>query len=376
MSEVCSPAVVDGRSIFRHGAQDVLFVGLLMLHGAALAVWPTVWTVAIGLWWNSNTISHNFIHRPFFRSRWCNVLFSSLLSLVLGYPQSIWRDRHLAHHAGSRVRIRRTPRLWLEILLVTTLWTSLAWMAPTFLLGVYAPGFLLGLLFCAVHGHYEHSGGTTSHYGRIYNLLFLNDGYHVEHHASPATHWRLLPRQAEDLTAGSRWPAILRCLDSPLDSLERLVLCSRLLQRFVLATHRCAWRQLLQAVGPAERPTRVGIVGGGLFPRTAVILAEELPEAELTIIDASQQNLLRGARMLAQAGLSRRVRTINEWFDPRRHDAFDLLVFPLAYRGSKSELRRRLPSRMVVFHDWLWDLSGTSRVVSWLLLKRMSLHRR
>ena len=22
----------------------------------------------IGLWWNSNTISHNFIHRPFFRN--------------------------------------------------------------------------------------------------------------------------------------------------------------------------------------------------------------------------------------------------------------------------------------------------------------------
>ena len=125
-----------------------------------------------------------------------------------------------------------------------------------------------------------------------------------------------------------------------------------------------------------HRPRRVGIVGGGLFPRTALILARELPEAELTIIDGSADSLTRGSGRLAKAGLSERVRVINEWFDPRRHDGFDLLVFPLAYRGNKPELRRRLPSPLVVFHDWLWDVAGSSRVVSCLLLKRMSLHRR
>ena len=56
--------------------------------------------IAIGVWWNSNTIAHNFIHRPFFRSRRFNALFSAYLSVLLGIPQVLWRDRHLAHFAA------------------------------------------------------------------------------------------------------------------------------------------------------------------------------------------------------------------------------------------------------------------------------------
>ena len=32
--------------------------------------------IALGLWWNSNTISHSFIHGPFFRSRRLKALFA------------------------------------------------------------------------------------------------------------------------------------------------------------------------------------------------------------------------------------------------------------------------------------------------------------
>lgn len=49
--------------------------------------------------------------------------------------------------------------------------------APAFFVWTYVPGYLAGLLLCAVHGHYEHAAGTTSHYGRLYNLLCFNDGY-------------------------------------------------------------------------------------------------------------------------------------------------------------------------------------------------------
>src|SRR4030095_704348 len=85
-------------SILRHSPWDALLVGLALLHGALLVLMPSVPLIALGLWWNANTISHNFVHLPFFRSRTANVLFSAFLSLLLGFPQSLWAARHHAHH--------------------------------------------------------------------------------------------------------------------------------------------------------------------------------------------------------------------------------------------------------------------------------------
>ena len=76
---------------------------------------------------------------------------------------------------------------------VSFLWAALLWVAPSFFLGAYLPGYCAGLLLCGLHGHYEHAGGTISHRGALYNLLFLNDGYHMEHHAHPGEHWTRLP---------------------------------------------------------------------------------------------------------------------------------------------------------------------------------------
>jgi hypothetical protein len=33
------------------------------VHGAVLLAFPSLPAIAVGLWWNANTISHNFIHR-------------------------------------------------------------------------------------------------------------------------------------------------------------------------------------------------------------------------------------------------------------------------------------------------------------------------
>src|SRR5215813_11121969 len=101
-------------------------VSLALLHGAILAVAPSAPLIAVGVWWNSNTIAHNFIHRPFFRSRTTNGLFSAAQSILLGIPQALWRDRHLAHHAGMPWRLRLYPRLGFEIALVLGLWTLMA----------------------------------------------------------------------------------------------------------------------------------------------------------------------------------------------------------------------------------------------------------
>ena len=94
----------------RHAAWDALFVMCSLAHAGALVLFPSVAVVGIGLWWNANTIAHNFIHRPFFRSPWANGLFSLHLSLLLGIPQSFWRARHLLHHGGQTRRVnQRTP---------------------------------------------------------------------------------------------------------------------------------------------------------------------------------------------------------------------------------------------------------------------------
>jgi hypothetical protein len=321
--------------------------------------------IALGLWWNSNTIGHCFIHRPFFRVRRMNHIFSAYLSGLLGIPQSLWRQRHLAHHADVRWRLRISPQLCVESLIVGVVWSMLCLMAPRFFLSTYFPGYVLGLGLCWLQGYYEHLHGTTSHYGPVYNWLFFNDGYHVEHHLHPAVDWRLLPCHRR-LTRGSRWPAALRWMENfTLDSLERLVLDSPRLQRFVLEKHERAFRQILPAV-PGVR--RVGIVGGALFPRTALILRRLLPTAQLTIIDAAADNIGHARRFLGAE-----VQFENALFDADHRSDFDLLVIPLSFIGNRRALYRQPPADAVLIHDWLWRRAGQSARISFALMKRLNL---
>jgi fatty acid desaturase len=55
----------------------------------------------------------------------------------------------------------------------------------------------LGQCLSNLSGYYEHLGADpdrpiawgVSSYGRLYNVLFLNNGYHAEHHYRPKAHW-------------------------------------------------------------------------------------------------------------------------------------------------------------------------------------------
>ncbi len=93
------------------GGRETLLTALALAHGALLLAWPSMWIIAMALWWNANTVSHNFIHRPFFRARAANTLFSIYLSLLLGFPQSLWRARHLAHHRLGTWRRAKLARI-------------------------------------------------------------------------------------------------------------------------------------------------------------------------------------------------------------------------------------------------------------------------
>lgn len=352
----------------RQSRKDLILVACSVLQGAALLLVPSLLLVAVGLWWSSNTVAHCFLHRPFFRSPQVNRLFALYQTALLGVPQTLWRERHLAHHADRPWRFHWSGPLALELLVIACVWTSLAALAPRFLLLEYFPGYALGLLLCAIHGHQEHARGTTSHHGTVYNLLFFNDGYHVEHHSHPGLHWSQLAGARAGEGRVSRWPPILRWLESfSLDGLERLVLRSPRLQRLVLNAHERTFRKLLPAVGRVER---AAIVGGGLYPRTAIVLSRLLPNAELTLIDLSSRNLETARELLAEKAVV--VDVIHGRFDPGRHGGFDLVVVPLAYRGEREAVYTQIAGPVIV-HDWIWRPRGTSRVVAPWLLKRLNL---
>lgn len=401
------------RSIFRFGMLDALLVGLAAVHaGCVGALWllpdraPWLLLGAVGfavvLWWNANTISHNHMHCPLFRVRGLNRLFSLFLTVTTLLPQTLWKRRHLWHHAGEPAGAggRLPLGSWgvLELGIIAALAVTCLWLAPLRLGLCFLPGYALGMLLCQLQGHYEHAGlpVTTepgvSYYGRLYNWLWFNDGYHAEHHRYPACHWSVLPARKLPAPTKSEWPPILRAVESlqvrcnrwqarALVLLEQLALRPGLIQRFMLSSHERALAQMFQTPWLAtylrnRASVQIGVVGGGLFPRTAILLAKLLPGARLRIIDADPAHVQLGRAVLAQRGVSAaRLTFCCERFASAHHRDCDLLVFPLGYIGDRDLLYRveaGEPPRLV--HDWLFRPSGQDGVtISWLLCKRLNL---
>jgi hypothetical protein len=361
--------------LLRHSTWDGWLVALSFVHGAALVAAPSWPLVALGLWWNANTVSHNFLHLPFFRSRRLNAAYSAYLTALLGFPQSLWRARHLAHHAGRDGEpLPWTTRMRGELVLVVVLWAVVATIAPRMFFLAYLPGYLLGLTLCALQGHYEHARGTTSHYGRAYNLAFFNDGFHKEHHDRPGVHWTQLPLRGRTDPQASRWPPVLRWLErvanvaAALNALERVVIRVPALQRFVLRRHEAAFRACLQGVSNVRHVT---VIGGGLFPRTALVLQRILPGVRLTLVDSDGGHLDVARRFLGSD-----IATMHSAFEPAHADGADLVVVPLAYVGDRELFYARPAAPLTLVHEWAWSVRGRGAIVSWLLLKRVNLVRR
>ena len=359
-------AVSTSRSVSRAGVEPAAFVGLSIAHAAALVLVPHAAVIGLGLWWNANTISHIFIHRPFFAAPAANRIYAFFLSLLLGVPQTLWRDRHLLHHAEDPRPARLRAASQIELAGIGAMWTALAIAAPAWFLWAYVPGWALGLGLCYLQGHYEHARGTTSHYGRIYNFLFFNDGYHVEHHRNPSSAWLDLKQSVVPGARRSRWPPVLRWLDAfTLEGLERLALRSPVLQRVMVAAHKRAIGTLADEI---RHPVRsITIVGGGLFPRSAIVARRIWPGAAITVIDADASHL-EIARPLLPKGVSIEHRQ----FVPGDEDA-DLVIVPLAYVGSREAVYARPSAPAVLIHDWIWRRRGRGAIVSWWLLKRINL---
>ena len=370
--------IAGSHRVLRHSPWDALLIGLSFGYAAWLLAAPSAPLIAIGLWWTANTVAHNFIHTPFFRSGMLNRAYSLFLSALMGIPQSLWRERHLRHHREEHDAGRPAPgttrRRWSKAVAVETgvvlaVWATVAVADPAFFLVVYVPGYLTGLGLCFLQGHFEHARGTTSHYGWLYNWCFFNDGYHAEHHLRPGEHWTRLPSHPLAAARSSRWPPVLRWLEAfSLESMERRVLRSPRLQRLVLVVHERAFRALLSRLPPIDRVT---IVGGGLYPRSTLILRRLLPSATLTIVDAKPEHLEIASRFLPGD-----VKLEHRLFDAAVPEPADLIVIPLAFIGDRDRVYRHPPAAMALVHDWMWRPRGEGARVSWLLLKRLNLVKR
>lgn len=82
--------------------------------------------------------------------------------------------------------------------LALVVFAAISWQWTLF---CYVPAFFCALTLVNVQNYYRHYGAnpdsrltdSVSHYGTLYNLLTFNDGYHQEHHLSPASHWSQMP---------------------------------------------------------------------------------------------------------------------------------------------------------------------------------------
>jgi fatty acid desaturase len=101
-----------------------------------------------------------------------------------------------SEYPGRRARELRQIRLdRLAHFLSVCLFLAISWK---WTLICYLPAFYLALALVNVQNYYEHYGAapesrftdSVSYYGRLYNLLAFNDGYHQEHHLRPQAHWK------------------------------------------------------------------------------------------------------------------------------------------------------------------------------------------
>jgi len=107
-------------------------------------------------------------------------------------------SRHPGRRAAEFAQIRydRLAQLTFTVLLAVLSWQ---WV-----LLCYLPSVAIAFTLVNVQNYYRHFGAepdsryanSVSYYGRLYNLLTFNDGYHQEHHLRPTTHWTRLPEVA------------------------------------------------------------------------------------------------------------------------------------------------------------------------------------
>jgi fatty acid desaturase len=255
--------------LFRYSAWDAIPAALafiqLGLLLAFLLAWPQLsWPArlagavlyAFSIGWNLDSVSHNFIHNPFFAWEPLNRLMSFVLTFELGTPQTMYKYVHMRHHAGNSDRIGADgatvdpislyqygaegkveppvsyvlKQFWRdagpfavarairakrpaearealeEFWAMIALYGAVAVVNWQFV-AVLAPFYYLGHCLSFLIAWYEHAGANpdapiatgVSTYEPVYNWAFLNNGYHAEHHYRPKVHWTAMRSLREEI---------------------------------------------------------------------------------------------------------------------------------------------------------------------------------
>src|SRR5262249_53007759 len=154
-------------------------------------------------------------------------------------------------------------------------------------------------------------------------------------------------RLAAPEARASAWPPILRFMEAlgewplaALNRLERFALGHRVLRSWLVRCHERAFAALLPPLRSERNLRTIAIRGGGLFPRTVLVLHRLVPDATLVVWEMSREHITVARRCLEQEAPRARVRFVErrlEWpASPQALAAFDLVVLPLAYAGDRS----------------------------------------
>jgi fatty acid desaturase len=278
------------RSIFAYSSWDALPAAEAIAHFALVLAFalnfPSMrwWTVALcgllysySVAWSVNSISHNFIHNPYFVDERANRAFSLLLSLTLAFSQIMYHYVHMRHHSGNMDRPDATgdtvdpisiyrhgrdgkaENVWIYSAMsffrddppaiyraikakrpIEARWALIELAALLAFIGclliydwrfvlVMVPFYYFGHSLSALNGYYEHAAGNpelplawgVSSYNWLYNLTWMNNGYHAEHHYRPGIHWMRmhdlhLQIAGQQRAAGLktlRWPHVFGFMD-------------------------------------------------------------------------------------------------------------------------------------------------------------------
>jgi fatty acid desaturase len=115
---------------------------------------------------------------------------------------SLFRDGGTGDAYREAMRHGQKPQFAMEvawIALVGSVWLAIDWR---WVLVAFVPTFYFGWFLALLENYYEHHrarnhqdrfADSVSYYGRWYNVMMFNEGYHQEHHLKPHLHWTRRP---------------------------------------------------------------------------------------------------------------------------------------------------------------------------------------
>jgi len=157
-----------------------------------------------------------------------------------GQHESMWRYsllsplRQIADRPSyNGRRVKMGGRIKAEVACIMVFWVGIGFLDFRVPL-LWVIILYIAQVLTSAQNYFEHygpagkpgKGDSVSCYGRLYNFLWLNNGYHQEHHFRPGIHWTRLPElrcemwpeEQRRVVAGAHffnWPSKTRCVAAP-----------------------------------------------------------------------------------------------------------------------------------------------------------------